>query len=531
MQTPTPPATSPSDPTAKIDLSGLSAILEAARVKNGVPGMSVAVMYKGEIVFAEGFGKRNEHQPFTKETISPIGSLTKAITCTAIGELVAEGKMDWDKTPVNKYLPEFELKDPVLTSQLTMADLLSHHTRLSPAVGQSWLRSRTPRRELITRLRHASIPQKLTPTYNYSNVMYAVAGEAAANVAGTTYEQLVSDKILIPLGLSNTGFSQNAMKKLENHASPYLADSLSKAQAGEFRGGVYDEIPMAFAPAGDLHSNVLDLLKWGKVVLDGGKVEGGEQVLSKESVEMTLTPQSIVPQKRTPEMSISMTYGLGWFLATYKGRNMYTHSGGYPGSVANLTIFPDDNLIIAQLVNIYPTELPFYADFFIADKILNLPAYPASTQQDWLFNKAVEATAKQYDTLEEERDGKELPTRIKGTVSALLREDMVGQFENPLYGVITIARGIPDKDEGKEKGEEGLEFRYNEYRSTMEHYHYETFKMALEDLGVSEARLVSFEIGSDGLVAGLNINFEDPDLVRFVKVKTSTATVVAEKEE
>lgn len=67
MQTPTPPATSPSDPTAKIDLSGLSAILEAARVKNGVPGMSVAVMYKGEIVFAEGFGKRNEHQPFTKE--------------------------------------------------------------------------------------------------------------------------------------------------------------------------------------------------------------------------------------------------------------------------------------------------------------------------------------------------------------------------------------------------------------------------------------------------------------------------------
>ncbi|KAG0069825.1 hypothetical protein BGZ90_000072, partial [Linnemannia elongata] len=137
MQIPPPaPATSPSDPTAKIGLSGLSAILEAARIKNGIPGMSVAVMYKGEVIFAEGFGKRNEHQPFTTRytpqrhlvTISPIGSLTKAITSTAIGELVAEGKMDWNETPVNKYLPEFELKNPVLTSQLTMADLLSHRT-------------------------------------------------------------------------------------------------------------------------------------------------------------------------------------------------------------------------------------------------------------------------------------------------------------------------------------------------------------------------------------------------------------------
>jgi len=54
--------------------------------------------------------------------------LTKAFTATAIGELVAEGKMDWNETPVNKYLPEFELKNPVLTSQLTLADLLSHRT-------------------------------------------------------------------------------------------------------------------------------------------------------------------------------------------------------------------------------------------------------------------------------------------------------------------------------------------------------------------------------------------------------------------
>lgn len=187
------------------------------------------------------------------------------------------------------------------------------------------MRSRIPRRVLITRLRHASMPQKLSPNLNYCNAMYAVAGEAGANVAGTTYEQLVQDKIITPLGLSNTGFSQKTMKELENHASPYYADSFSKAQAGEFRRGEYDEIYMAFAPAGDMHSNVLDLLKWGKVVVDGGKEEGGKQVLSKENVAMTVTPQTIVLRKSIPEMSISFTYGLGWGLASYKGRNFYTH--------------------------------------------------------------------------------------------------------------------------------------------------------------------------------------------------------------
>ena len=54
--------------------------------------------------------------------------MTKAFTATTIGELVAEGKLDWDTTPVNKYLPEFELKDPLLTSQLTFVDLLSHRS-------------------------------------------------------------------------------------------------------------------------------------------------------------------------------------------------------------------------------------------------------------------------------------------------------------------------------------------------------------------------------------------------------------------
>ncbi|KAG0358789.1 hypothetical protein BGX24_005914, partial [Mortierella sp. AD032] len=105
--------------SASLNKPELRATIERAMSRCGVPGMAIAVLHKNELVFAEGFGKRNKDDPYTVETVQPIGSLTKAFTATAIGELVAEGKVDWDTTPVNKYLPEFKFKDPILTSQLT----------------------------------------------------------------------------------------------------------------------------------------------------------------------------------------------------------------------------------------------------------------------------------------------------------------------------------------------------------------------------------------------------------------------------
>ena len=57
----------------------------------------------------------------------PIASMTKAMTASMIGELVAEGKLDWDKTPVSEYVPEAQF-GPILTSELTLSDYLSHRT-------------------------------------------------------------------------------------------------------------------------------------------------------------------------------------------------------------------------------------------------------------------------------------------------------------------------------------------------------------------------------------------------------------------
>ncbi|KAG0331173.1 hypothetical protein BG000_011129 [Podila horticola] len=233
-------------------------------------------MHKGKLIFAEGFGKRNKHHPFTPETHSMIGSITKAFTATTVGELVAEGKMVRDATPVNTYLPDFETIDPTLTSQLTMQDLLSHRT-------------------------------------------------ADANVAGVTLEQLVHVKIFKPLGLSNTGFSMAEMSKNKDFAMPNYADSYEDAVAGRFIETPLDAPAKMIAATGDMYATVLDLIRWGQVIMKEG-MQDGKQILSKEGIFATLTAHTILrPALRDPDLGLSEQYGMGWILGTYKGNNYYQH--------------------------------------------------------------------------------------------------------------------------------------------------------------------------------------------------------------
>ena len=116
-----------------------------------------------------------------------------------------------------------------------------------------WHNSTKSRKELIKGLRYCDdIPLNLGANSESNDVMYAVAGEAAAHVAGAiSCEQLVLDKVIHPLGLANTGFSQSNMKQLsQNYALSHKAYSLDAAQGSKHRIFPLDEkpyIPLAAA--------------------------------------------------------------------------------------------------------------------------------------------------------------------------------------------------------------------------------------------------------------------------------------------
>ncbi|KAF9281081.1 hypothetical protein BGZ68_006845 [Mortierella alpina] len=481
---------SPQLPVKK-PLNGLRRVIENGMVKCGIPGLSVAVLYKGEIVFAEGFGKRNEQDPFTAETLSPIGSLTKAFTATAIAELVADGKLDWDKTPVSKYLPEFQLKDPVLTSQLTMEDLLSHRTGV-PRLDLAWYNRKESRLELIKCLRHVDTPSKLGSAALYNNMMYAVAGEAAATVAGMPYEKLVKEKVIEPLKLLNTGFSPMEMRKRPNHAMPFSADSLEDAQNGQFNSHPLDEVYMQISPAGDMYSNVFDMVRWGKVVMDEGKV-GDEQILSKEGIHRTLTPATIMDAadpRRSPDFGAVITYGLGWGLDSYKGHVHYRHSGAISGFQSNLKIFPDDDLVIAHLYNV--DNATFDVSYHIVDELFGLPK-----TKDWVFDYSFNETKQGYEELTKILVG-DLPKRVPNTSTLHELEAYEGEYSNPIKGAAVVSLLTDEKT-----GEKTLRFSLGRWPvHEMEHYHYDTFLVHFMDMNAVLKELAIFETGADGDVDG-----------------------------
>src|SRR5688572_12464983 len=101
-------------------LADLDSVIEQALKTFNVPGVAVAVVVDDKVVLSKGYGLRDVGRklPMTAETQMPIASVTKQFTVAALGTLVRQGKLDWDK-PVREYLPEFRLHNEYATAHAT----------------------------------------------------------------------------------------------------------------------------------------------------------------------------------------------------------------------------------------------------------------------------------------------------------------------------------------------------------------------------------------------------------------------------
>src|SRR5215831_1093413 len=159
-----------SDVTSR--LAGFGDFVRATREAWKVPGVAVAVVKDGAVVFSEGFGLRDRARRLevTPNTLFPIASCTKAFTTLGLALLVDEGKLEWD-TPVRAFMPTFALHDPVATERLTPRDLVTHRSGL-PRHDFMWYKSPLSRRELFDRLRFLEPSKDLRTLFQYNNLMY-----------------------------------------------------------------------------------------------------------------------------------------------------------------------------------------------------------------------------------------------------------------------------------------------------------------------------------------------------------------------
>ncbi len=139
------------------------------------PGLGVCVVEDGEITLAKGYGVQapgRDPTRVTDSTLFGVASNTKAFTAAALAMLVEEGKVAWDD-PVTKYLPAFEMSDPVVTRLMTVRDLLCHRSGLTLGAGDLmiWPNPTHTRADIVAGLKYLPIGGQFRGGYAYDNVL------------------------------------------------------------------------------------------------------------------------------------------------------------------------------------------------------------------------------------------------------------------------------------------------------------------------------------------------------------------------
>jgi CubicO group peptidase (beta-lactamase class C family) len=419
------------------------------------------VVKDGAVIFAKGYGVRGvgHSDAVDTHTLFAIGSTTKAITAAAIGMLVDEKRLGWDD-PVTKHLPWFALKDPQVTREVTIRDLLTHRAGL-PNADYLWYGQATPGRTILDRLRLVEPAYAVRSSFIYQNIMYAAAGAVVEAASGMPWERFIEARIFKPLGMTDSIATAATLESQPNRAMPHF-----------IIGGAVERIDNAsvdgVAPAGSIWSGVDDMAKWVRLLLAEGVVSGpfGEQrLLSRETVSELFRPQTLVTKQAfypTAELTLPnwTTYGLGWFQQDYGGFKVDFHTGSIDGMVAICGLIRSRGIGVYILSNLDHAELRHALMLTAFDRLLGRPA------RDWSAD--VRALYARLERETEEAEKKEDGLRTLDTRPSLPLGAYVGRYSDPLHGEVDISLSAADGT---------LRARYGSaFDGPLEHWNFDTFK-------------------------------------------------------
>lgn len=450
-----------------------------------LPGLAVGVVRGSDVVLAQGYGYRDleSRLPVTEHTVMPIGSNTKSFTATLLAMLVDEGAIEWDR-PVRDYLPDFELRDDFATAEMTARDLLTHQSGL-PRHDHVWYGRPVTRSELFRRLQHLEPNASFRSRFQYQNLMFMAAGHLAERVAGVDWGQMVEERIFRPLGMTRSSTSVAEIAAAGDYALPYLLTD------GELERVAFRDMD-AIGPAGAINSNVVEMLAYIQMHLDGG-VFAGRRLLSAGSSALMQRPHSAIPGSSEHGEVGQSSYGLGVQVGSYRGRAMVTHGGGVDGFASAVSWLPQERIGVIVLTNRSggANPAPTIVTYNLFDRLLGLPGIDWSERSRELH---AEQRSHAAESAEEDRE-----RGTQGTHPSRELGAYVGHYSHPAYGTMEVRIAA---------GAKRLEIAYDEFRLGLEHRQDDTFHISSRPALLAVSGLVTFSVDETGTVATVAIPFE-----------------------
>jgi CubicO group peptidase (beta-lactamase class C family) len=434
-------------------LKGFDQTIEKILKDWNVPGCGIGIVVKDKLAYAKGFGYRDLERklPVTSSTLFQIASNTKLFTATAVGFLVEEGKLDWDK-PIKKYVPQIEFYNDELNANVTIRDMLSHRTGISRH-DAIWYKSDFTRQQLFDRIKYLEPSIPLRQGYLYNNLMFVASGKIIEILSGQTWEDYVRSKLFTPLNMTHSLFMVEDMQKQPDFMSPYY----EKRDTSILLPYPFYMKNQALGPAGGIISNIDDLSNWLIAQMNGGKFNK-KQVISAGIIKETMQPA--IPSSSVPDKyyeSLNSIYGMGRGTSSYKGHYRTQHGGAIGGIYSNISFMPADSIGVIVFTNAaHSGLLPGIITNIVYDKLLGLTETPWSDRAltDYLKSKQTDKESrKKPDT-----------DRVLNTKPSHPLADYAGIYEDPAYGKLEISFK-----------NDNLGFTFNNITMPLYHYHYDRF--------------------------------------------------------
>jgi CubicO group peptidase (beta-lactamase class C family) len=481
-----------------VDWSRIDATIETMLEDWTTPGVAIAVVQDDSVVFARGYGVRRlgDPAPVGPETRFAVASNTKAFTAALLAQLQAEEALELDDH-VTQYLPDFRMHDPWVSEEIRISDLLTHRSGLPTFGGDHlWIGQNLPRDEMVRRVRRLEPTGPFRASFQYQNLMYLVAGQVAAAVAGMDWDRLVTERILLPLGMTSTTTTLASLEGLEDVASAH------EHVGGDLRVVEYDDV-RGVAPAAALNSNVLDMARWMRANLNGGELEGTRILPERAVREMHSVhyPLGVSPWAEANLGQRFNGYGYGWFISEYKGRKVVTHSGGLTGMISLQTLLPEEGIGVVVLTNYAPDAPTRAITYTILDALLGEPTRNWNSVYRGFVDAGQERSERAEVELQASRSPDLPPTVPLASFAGTYANELSGPAEVRLAGDHLVFDYNP-RHLGDLEHWEGNRFRV--------HWRHPIFDMAPKTF-------LEFETSGEGDVEALTVTFYHPN--RFVRVE------------
>ena len=326
-----------------------------------VPGLAIAVVFRDEVLYLNGFGVRLAGQPdlADADTAFQLASLSKPLASTVVAAIVSDSKdrITWD-TRIADIDPGFRLAEAYPTAHVTIGDLFAHRSGLSGNAGNDLEALGFGRGEILRRLRYLKPASSFRSTYAYSNFGLTQGAVAAAKAAGLSWEDAAEAKLYRRLGMASTSSRHSDFLARNNRASLHVRiDGRWTALARRDPDGQ--------SPAGGASSTARDLAQWMRLELANGKYQG-DTVIKEDPIGQTHVP--LMERGTHPLSHVPSFYGLGWNVEYRSYGTVWGHAGAFSqGARTSVSLVPSEGLGIIVLTNAFPTGVPEgIADTFLA---------------------------------------------------------------------------------------------------------------------------------------------------------------------